>query len=367
MNISKRLRILFITRKYPPSIGGMQRLNYQLVKHISTRAEVHVIAWGGSQAWLPWFLLCALVQGAIKAPRADVLHAGDPLVAPVVWLLARLYRKPTVVNVHGLDLTFDFPGYQMLIPWLLRRFTRVVCISRATYLEALNRGLLPEHCRIIYPGVDIPECIPSRAEARAYLEARLGLPLSERQVWLTVGRLVRRKGVAWFCEKVLPGLQVTGNFIYLVAGDGPEAPKVCNLISKLGLTKYVRLLGRVNDAELTLLYTGADALIMPNIPQLNDYEGFGIVAIEAAAHGLPVIAARLEGIQEAVIEGVSGYLLPPQDVEAGTYFLRGCLVDSQILEKLRFCAKEAVNRRFRWDRIAEHYLEVFGEAIAEQG
>jgi glycosyltransferase involved in cell wall biosynthesis len=345
----------------------MQRLSYHFVKYVGKLADIHAIVWRGSQVWLPWFLLCALVQGLIQVRRTDVLHAGDPLVAPVVWLLARLYRKPAVVSVHGLDLTFGFPGYQMLIPWLLRRFTRVVCISRATYLEALNRGLLPERCRIIYPGMDIPEHIPSRAEARAYLEARLGVPLSKRQVWLTVGRLVPRKGVAWFCEKVLPELRVAGNFIYLVAGDGPEAPRLRNLVTELGLAEYVRLLGRVDDAELTFLYTGADAFIMPNIPQLYDHEGFGLVAIEAAAHGLPVIAARLEGIQDAVIEGTSGYLLPPQNVEAWMNCLRRCLVESQILERLRFCAREAVSARFRWDNIAECYLAVFREALAEQG
>lgn len=357
------VKVLFITRKYPPSIGGMQRLSYEIVKNISKHVDMHVIAWGRSQVWLPIFLLYSLIQGLIKARHMDILYAGDPVVAPIIFLLARLYKKPSIVNVHGLDLIFHFPGYQMLIPRLLRQFTRVICISQATYLEAMKRGLLPEQCRIVYPGIDIPQNTLPKTEARSYLEAKLGLPLSKHQVWLTVGRLVPRKGVAWFCEKVLPELQATGGFIYLIAGDGPESPKVRRLIRELGLTDYVYLLGSVDDSLLPFLYSGADAFIMPNIPRPYDQEGFGLVAIESAAHGLPVIAARLEGIQDAVIEGVSGYLLPPQDVESWVSFLRQCLIDPQVLEKPRLSAREAISARFGWSKICKHYLEIFNEII----
>jgi glycosyltransferase involved in cell wall biosynthesis len=364
--MGERLRILFVTRKFPPSVGGMERLSYQLITHLRTRADVRAITWGCSQRLLPWFLFRALLQGLAQARDVDLLHAGDPLVAPVVWLLGRLYHLPTVVNVHGLDLTFNFTGYQAFMPWLLHHFTRVVCISEATYAEALARGLAPERCRIIHPGADLPDQLPDRSLSRAFIASRLDVPLNQKQVWLTVGRLVPRKGVVWFCEQVLPRLRDATDFVYLIVGDGPEAARVREMVARPDLAGRVFWLGRVSDAELHQLYTGADAFIMPNIPQPHDREGFGLVAIEAAMHHLPVIAARLEGIQDAVIEGKTGYLLPPAEALAWADFLRRCLAEPQRLESLRAGAQAAVVERFGWDRMAQRYLDLYREIVQER-
>lgn len=363
--MDKRIRILFITRKYPPSVGGMQRLSHQLVTHLRAYADVYAITWGGSQRWLLWFLLLAFVRGWFQARIADVLYAGDPLVAPVVALLAALYRKPTVVNVHRLDLTFDFPGYRAFISLLLRRFTRVVCISRMTYEEALQLGVASERCRIIYPGIELPPSLPPRETARAYLTERFGVVLAGRQVWLTIGRLVRRKGVVWFCDEVLPQLRDNTNWLYLIAGKGPEEKRLYTVITAKGLTEQVVLLGQVSDADLHYLYVAADLFIMPNIPQPHDREGFGLVAIEAAAYGTPVLAARLEGIQDAVIEGVSGYLLPPKDAETWAKFLQRCLDEPQIMETLRPCMRDVIRKLFGWDKIVEDYIYLIRSVIAD--
>lgn len=359
-----RLKILFVSRKFPPSVGGMQRLSYQLINHLRAHANVRAVTWGGSQRWLPWFLLRAFIQGWYLARDVDVLHAGDPLVTPVVTLLATRYRKPTVVNVHGLDLSFAFPGYQLLVPRLLRGLTRVVCNSQMTYTEALRRGLSPERCRIIYPGVEIP-IVPERKRAREFLSEHYGIALAGQQVWLTVGRLIPRKGVVWFCDEVLPRLQDRTDWLYLVVGTGPEERRLRTVVAAHHLANRVILLGQVSDAELTQLYAAADAFIMPNIPRPNDREGFGLVAIEAAAHGTPVLAARLEGIQDAVIEGKSGYFLPPQNAEAWAAALQCYLTSPQVLEVLRPRAQRVVVERFSWDVIIQQYMEVFYEAVAE--
>jgi phosphatidylinositol alpha-1,6-mannosyltransferase len=359
----KRLRVLFITRKFPPSVGGMERLSYQLIKHLRAYVDVYPIAWGYSQFFLPLFLLRALSQGLAQARSVDILYAGDPLVAPVVWIVGRLYHLPTLVTIHGLDITFNCPGYQLMTRFFLRSFTRVICISRFVYMEALKRGLNPEHCCVIYPGVEIPEELPSRTESRFFIENILGISLKNRQVWLTVGRLIPRKGVSWFCEQVLPNLPNAASFAYLIAGEGPEIRKIRVLLEKFKLHDRVYLLGRVDDAELSKLYVGSDAFIMPNIYRPHDPEGFGLVAIEAASHGLPVIAARLQGIQDAVIESKNGYLLPPNNSQAWIEFLLKCLSEPQILEKLRASARIVTAEHFSWNKIIKKYLDIFYEIL----
>lgn len=361
--MDRRLRVLFITRKYPPSVGGMERLSYRLVENMRKRAEVYVIAWSRTQIGLPWFLICALIRGLRIARKVDIVHAGDPLVGLVVWFLGRLYHLPIVVNVHGLDLVFKFPFYRALVSRLLRQFSRVVCISHAVCLKSLELGLEFDQCRVIHPGIDIPKEIPGKDLAREHIETWLGKPLDRRQIWLTVGRLIPRKGVAWFCEQVLPRLQSLDRVIYLIVGTGPEAQHIREIIYRFDLANHVYLLGFVDDERLSWLYAGADAFIMPNIPQPNDMEGFGMVAIEAAVHGLPVIAARLDGIPDAVIEGESGYLLPPGDVRAWVDFLEYCLTFPPLLQNLRSRAQHMAIYRFGWDRIIESYLKLYHEIV----
>ncbi|WP_322799029.1 glycosyltransferase family 4 protein [Thermoflexus sp.] len=341
----------------------MERLSYQLITHMRKQAIVASISWGRTQLGLPWFLMHALVRGIRLARDVDLLHAGDPLVAPVVYILAKIYRIPAIMNVHGLDITFNFPGYQYFVSNLMKRFDLIICISHTVRRKVLSRGLDPGRCCVIHPGVDIPDQLPDRYLARKHLEARIGRSLNNSQVWLTVGRLIPRKGITWFCEVVLPQLRDAGKFVYLIAGTGPEMPHLRSIVRRLGLDDYVYLLGLVDDSALKWLYTGADLFIMPNIPQPHHPEGFGLVAIEAAAHSLPVIAARLDGIQEAVIDRESGYLLPPQDTKTWVSFLRLCLDNPFVLDEIRARAREAVRSRFAWDKIIEQYLNVFYEVL----
>jgi len=362
---SNSLKILFITRKYPPSVGGMQRLSYDFVSNMQKIAEVFAVTWGRSQLFLPIFLIYSLVIGLYLARKVDILYAGDPVVGPIVWFLSRLYRRPAVVCIHGLDITFNFALYQIMIKKLLRKFDRIVCISKATCLRALERGIEPERCFLIHPGVNVPDEVPDRDQARKCIELFLGESLSDKQVWITVGRLIKRKGVTWFCENVLPYLNNRNGFIYLVIGSGPELSNLRNIVHRYGLDSCVRIIGYIDDDYLRYFYSGSDIFIMPNIYDPYNPEGFGLVLIEASAYGLPVVAARVDGIPEAVIEGETGYLLPSGDAKAWINFLQECLNNPVLLDRIRIRARYVVNSRFNWQKIINNYLDLFNELLSK--
>lgn len=86
-------------------------------------------------------------------------------------------------------------------------------------------------------------------------------------------------------------------------GDGIYKEKIKGIIDKYNLEKYVFMLGKVDDKILKLLYNTSDIFVIPNIPVVGDMEGFGIVALEVASCGVPVVASKLEGIKEAVQDG----------------------------------------------------------------
>lgn len=358
--------ILFLTRKHPPSVGGMQKLSYQLIQAISRRTKTQVVAWGGSQVFLPVFLPYALLRATIiLATRREVslLHLGDPVLAPLGVILKRLFRLPVVVTVHGLDVTFPHPLYQMLIVPCLYRLDRLICISAAAREACWQHGIPPERCTVIPLGIDAAAFhTPPPEEARLHLEARVGYPLGDRALLLTVGRLVERKGVAWFVASVLPRLVAARpDILYLVVGEGPQRGDIETAVQAKGLEGHVVLLGQVDEATLRAAYASAHVFVMPNIPIPGDMEGFGLVALEACAAGCSVVAADLEGIPEAIVPGQNGFLVPPGDVDAYVNTILPLLSDAHRRLALGRQAQSFVREHYSWQHIAEQYLAVFQE------
>ena len=130
-------------------------------------------------------------------------------------------------------------------------------------------------------------------------------------VVLTVGRLVAAKGARWFVDEVLTVLPATVH--YAIAGSGPEHDAIAAAAAARGLDRRVHLLGAVSDAEREALLRGADVFVQPNIPTPGDMEGFGLVLVEAAKRGTPVVASALEGMPDAVADGATGVLCAPGD------------------------------------------------------
>jgi phosphatidylinositol alpha-1,6-mannosyltransferase len=297
--------ILFITRKYPPSVGGMQRLSYRLTTEISKLTATRVIGWGGSQRWLPLFVPWALVRAlaVLAGGQVTLIHLSDPVLSPLGVLLRWLTRVPVVVNAHGLDVTYPFLPYQAIVPWCLRRLDRVICISQYTREECIRRGVATERCDVIPLGIDVEDyqISLSQEERRTWLAAWGLSPSDDRHILLTVGRLVRRKGLVPFVSQVLPLLRKRRqDWVYLIIGEGPEHERLQDTVRTQGLSEQVRILGFMGDQDVQAAYALADLFVMPNVPTPGDPEGFGMVTLEARAAGTPVVAADLEGIRDAM-------------------------------------------------------------------
>jgi phosphatidylinositol alpha-1,6-mannosyltransferase len=128
-----------------------------------------------------------------------------------------------------------------------------------------------------------------------------------------VGRLVKRKGLAHFLERIFPRiLERSPRTLLLVAGEGPERRHCEGIIRARVLRGSVHFFGEMAEdrqAELHRLYRAANCLVFPNRRLSGDPEGFGLVAVEAAAHGLPVVASRVDSLPEVVSHGESGLLV----------------------------------------------------------
>jgi phosphatidyl-myo-inositol dimannoside synthase len=342
--------LLVVTRNFPPQRGGLEAYSYHLASELSRQMPLRLIALKKPKVHLSWFLPSAFVRSLFLVRLRGVcrVHLCDASLAPFGVMLKRLSTARVTVSAHGLDVTFPHPVYQRLIPACLRMLDRVICVSNATRVECLRRALPESLCCVIPNGVDIRELElnESTEETQRYLAAALGHDLRGRKVLVTVGRLVKRKGVAWFLENVMPMLDES--YIYVVVGSGPEAGAILATVKRNRLVGRALLVGSQPDLVRNRLLHAAHAFIMPNITVSGDVEGFGIAALEAGACGSPVIASRLQGIPDAVVDGVTGYLVPPEDARAFATCISSLDMD-------RDEVRRAALARFNWERIGVLY------------
>lgn len=359
-------RLLFIARAYPPTIGGMENFAYRLSESMRQRAHVTMLVNRRGKkalpAFLPYALGCAVYLA--RRDRVQAVHLADALLSPLGALVKTVTRLPVTSTAHGLDITYPNRIYQLTVPRALRRLDMIVADSRATENEVRVRAGEKVTTTVIPLGVDpLPDPGPAAtSHFRQCVRSN-----ADDVLLLTVGRLIRRKGVAWFVRDVLPRLPE--NVIYVVIGDGPERKAIEAAASVASVAGRVRLLGSVPDDTLAAAYHCADLFVMPNVPVPGDLEGFGLVAQEAAAAGLPVVASRLEGITEAVQHRRNGLLVTPLDGDAYATTLTELLgLPREELRTMGASFGRFTREHYSWSETARRYLEVIGDiAAAREG
>lgn len=366
---------LFITRNLPPLLGGMERLNYKIALALDESLTLIVIGPLGCKNKMPgsasvlevppkpiWrFLLASGFKafGISMRKKPGFVIAGSGLTAPLAWTAARLAGARSAAYLHGLDIIANHPIYRFIWTPFFRRMDTIIVNSRNTAKLAIKAGVSAKHLTIINPGTEMPFSGPEEANA-----FRKKYKLDKRPLLLSVGRLTRRKGLAQFVENVLPGLVKSYPDICLVI-VGDEAPdaltgsgegggdRLDRMAIQLGISRNLVRLGTCNDAQLSAAYSAADVHVFPVLEIPGDIEGFGMVALEAAAHGLPTVAFRVGGVPDAVSQGVSGYLVSPGDYHA----MQNRVED--ILEKDSRGISPKACREF----VAEHTWTVFNKQL----
>lgn len=353
-------KYLFITRKYPPIVGGMENLSYEITTRIKKKRKSIIIANKKTNKFLPIFIFISLFKSfyTMLTKKIDIIHLGDPVMSPVGLILKMFFRKKVFVEIHGLDVIFKNKFYQwFFIKIMLMRCDGYICISEKAKEELIKRGAKNEKCVVIPIGIDNAYIKTNETKeiSRKKLSEQIGQSLENKEIIITVGRLVQRKGVKWFVNNVLPHLPQ--NIIYLIIGDGEEKENIAESIKTKNMSQRAILLGRVSDEMLKTIYNAADLFIMPNIKVKGDMEGFGIVAIEASSLGIPVIATGIEGIKDAIIDKSNGILLEELDAKA---YIKTIKLFPRNTEKYKAFSKQCKKFTLKhnaWDRIINQYLE----------
>lgn len=359
--------LLYVTRKFPPSVGGMERFNFKLYHRTRMLRPFKFVCWGGNNWGLPYFLVIAFIKSFVYcvSGKISVIYVSDGLLSPFALLFKTLFRIPAVVTIHGRDIAFSLWIYQFVVPRALKRVDKVICVSNHLKDECLKRGVPESIIRVIPNGVDFDDFHVPEAQTQFHkIEDLAGRPLLERPRILTVGRLVPKKGIDSFIRNILPlVVEQIPDVLYLVAGDGPDYAKITELVAQQGLQDNVCLLGRIEmkSGLLSVAYQMADVFVMPNVPVKDDTEGFGIVAIEACIAGIPVVATNVDGISQAIIDGKNGFLFAYGNYVGFAEKIVELLNDKQARLAAGAQGREFTHLNYSWETIARYYHEIFNE------
>jgi glycosyltransferase involved in cell wall biosynthesis len=331
------MRVAVLTTSYPRFPGDAAgRFVADAVEHVRARGiDVEIVgpeqfrhygvAYGhgvlGNLRRRPWLGLFvpALLAGFVRAARrvdADLLHAHW---LPAGWVAAQT-GKPYVVQVWGTDVELARRA-----PWFARRVLRGarLVIAASHDLAERARALGALNVRVIPSGVELP--------------ARVGEEADPPEV-LYAGRLSREKGVLELVEAA-HGLNL------VVAGDGPLRAQVPGAQ------------GFVPHDELQRLYARSAVVACP-----SRREGFGVVCLEAMAHGRPVVATAVGGLRDLVVDGETGVVVPPRDPGALRSALERLLADRELRRRLGAAGRERARREFSWASVTDATLAAYAEA-----
>jgi phosphatidyl-myo-inositol dimannoside synthase len=256
----------------------------------------------GKLAYLHRFLSYIL-----RADRVDVVICGHCNLLALAWLLARLQRAHLVLVIHGLEAWG--PSRDRIVNWLASRVDGLISVSRLSAERFSRWSNFPAERAFILPNcVDLKRFRPQPKDPA--LMERYGLRSS--RVIMTVGRLasLERKGVDEVIESMPRLVEWQPTIKYIIVGDGSDRPRLEAKVKSLKMSNNVIFAGRVSESEKVAHYNLADAYAMP-----SRGEGFGIVLIEAAACGIPVIGSDRDGSRETLFDGKLGCVIDPTDTK----------------------------------------------------
>jgi glycosyltransferase involved in cell wall biosynthesis len=363
------MRILHITPTYFGSgsvFGGGERYAYELAKSMAGTEEVVFLSFADAASShtdgplrVEYIKRNDLLRGnrlsAIPLSHrflewtrwADTIHChqAHTLGTDFAIILSRLRGKRVFVTDLGGGHRYALSLYLPLHRWVAR-FLLISEYSRFLWKRARN-GQCSDRTQVIYGGVDCNRFKPGDG--------------SKSSAALFVGRLLPHKGIDYLIDAIADGLTLD------IVGRVYDADYYSLLRSK-SEGKPVRFALEMGDSELVQMYQRALVTVLPSVYE-NCYGGrtevpelLGLVALESLACGTPVIVSNVAALPEVVRDGVTGFLVPPNDPQAIRSKLQFLSSNPSLAREMGRQGRETVLGQFTWDAVAKRCLEAYGNA-----
>lgn len=365
------MKILLWPANFFPSIGGLERLAHHLAIELKRQGhDVLVVTDNPNQLVIQFDELQGI--NVIRIPISSALAQGKlPLIKTILDTLKQkieLYQ-PDLINAHGwYDGTSFFQSRiieHTRLPLFLtvhglnpmhhqttmsqriwKRSCSINTVSKGLQQGLAQAGLTHQNLRVIVNGTPIPDT--------PILPKLQMPPSSTTQQLLCLGRLAPEKAFD-NAIRAMKYLKVSHPRLSLtIAGDGDEFPALKALIKDLGLQNTVQLLGIVHPEDSNRLIDQADIVLVPSTS-----ESFGLVALEAAMRSRPVIASDIAGLNEVVVNGLTGLLIAPNDPQVLANAIRTSLNNYTRLVEMGQAAHNRARKEFNIETMTERYLQMY--------
>jgi glycosyltransferase involved in cell wall biosynthesis len=316
--------------------------------------------------WLvvPIFLAAEFLVTIILARkhRIDLLHAHWVLPQGLVAALAAIVlRRPVLVTAHGTDvLATKGVLRRMLLKFAARRAG--ACTANSRMLSADFHEKSGVAVQIIPMGVDTLRFCPSASHWSHKRQMRASYPNV-----LFVGRLVEQKGVTYLIQAMKEVCAQFPQAKLTVVGEGPQESALKKQVEGLGLGSVVEFAGPVANDALPEVYRQSDVVVVPSITTSDgSAEALGVVALEAAACGIPVIATRVGGVPEFIEDRRNGILTPPGDSHAISQGIIELIRDDDLYFRIATEARNDVETFYSWESVAQRFDALIRDVASPQ-
>lgn len=359
---------LFVTNDFPPKIGGIQTMLWELWRRLDPASFVVLTTphpdaadWDAEQ---PFRIVRTTDRVLLPTPGlrrrieslAGEIDAQLVLLDPAlpVGLIGPRLSLPYGVVLHGAEITVPgrLPLSSRLLGRVLRGAALVIAAGGYPLAEAERAAGRPLPNELVPPGVDTDRFVPLTEDQRRAARARLDLP-TDGPLVVSISRLVPRKGMDVLIEAAALLAPAYPDLTVAIGGSGRDHGRLERLVRSTGAP--VRLLGRVAHDDLPALYGCGDvfAMLCRNRWVGLEQEGFGIVFVEAAAAGVPQVAGDSGGAAEAVVEGETGLVVGrPDDPAAVADAIGQLLDDPEGRARMAATGRERAVRSFSYDALA---------------
>ena len=299
----------------------------------------------------------------LRARNPDIVHThllhADLFAIPPAWLMRFPGRKrPVIVSSRHNDDAFRLRGYQRFLNNVLWKMSDAgIAISEAVRCFSIDvEGVPPERIHTIYYGYEPPSGDP--VALRQEVRAELGIT-PEQVVIGMVCRLIEQKGIPFGIRAFAQIAERFPDAVLVIAGEGQMRQELEDEVRELTLQDRVRFLGwRADGARVMAAY---DIFLMPSL-----WEGFGLVMLEAMGHSLPIVGSAVSAIPEVVVEGETGLLVPPRDVDGLAKVLSMLLADAPLRKHMGLMGLERLETQFSIDKMVDETVALYESLLKDR-
>jgi len=304
-----------------------------------------------------------MIHPFFKKVNIDIIMGSDCSgnILPLIFILSKLFKTKCLSYGHGND--FLVRSRWSLKTYYLRMLDKIIVSNQKTknLIKTVNH-LRENQIKIIPYGLILNEYEINKSKQE--IREAFKIP-EEKFILLSVGRHVPRKKFDLVIKSIkiikekIPSL----NLKYYLIGGGPQTPYLKDLTNKLGLENYVEFLGAFGGLKKNMYLKLSDVFVMSSIALKESIEGFGIVFLEANFYKVPVIGTKTGGISEAIINGKTGFLIEPNNVNELVEKILFLYKNKDLRKKM---GKEGYNRviiSFNWEKIYNDYINTFEKIL----